>query len=209
MSLNPKHIHIAKLGFERKCIYVFVDAYYSLIQENTFTSSWKENKITKELVRHFKKSNYFTKWGLDIIREYYLDDYYEDTDPDKTPRIDIKITNNQTKKKFDYFIEAKNLCETDWNKSDGATVKSSYQLNRYVNKGIKHFISGYYPSNGCLCGYILHGDTKNIIQKINEILNKKSLNNLILANPINNHSLIYNYSLDSGVLINLFFELIK
>ena len=209
MSLNPQHIHIAKSGFERKCIFVFIDAYHSLILENTLSSSWKENKITKELVKYFKNSSYFSKWGLDIVREYYLDEYYEETDPDKTPRIDIKITNNQIQKKFDYFIEAKNLCETDWKKETGTKVSAKNLQQRYIDTGISHFVSGYYPSNGCLCGYILQGNTDNIIHKINEILEKKSLNCLELTNPINNHRLIYNYKRDTEVLINLFFELIK
>ena len=52
-----------------------------------------------------------------------------------------------------YHIEAKNLCENNWIKSTGANINSSYQLNRYVDKGISHFISGYYPSNGCVWLY--------------------------------------------------------
>lgn len=212
MSLNPKHIHFAKLGFQNKCLFVLVEGYNLMKANGNYQSDWEEEDLTEQLIYYMEESPYSSKWELDIIPEYRLyskKSSLKNKTAKKTPRIDIRFSKWQNQKKFEYFIEAKNLCETDCTKNDGATVKSSYQLNRYVNKGIKHFISGYYPINGCLCGYILQGNTKNIIQKINEILDKKSLNNLILDNSINNHSLIYNYKIDKEILVNLFFELIK
>ena len=178
--------------------------------ENNYNSSWKENMITKTLANYVKKNNFAIKWNLDIIREHYLDDYQEEnSDPDKAPRIDIRLSQWNNKILFEYFIEAKNLCENDWFKENGSKVSASVQLNRYINKGVKHFLSNYYPSNGCMCGYILNGNTKKTIAKLNNILKKKSTNQLKVYKPINNYDLIYTIKHNKEELINLFFDFEK
>jgi hypothetical protein len=207
MSFNSANIKNAKAGFEYKCLYVIIEAYRQMKAENNYENSWKENKITKVLVNYVKNCEYSKKWNLDIIREYYLDDYQnQDADPDATPRIDMRFTQWNGMLQFDYFIEAKNLCENDWFKPDKSRVSSSRHLNRYINTGIAHFLSGYYPSNGCLCGYILEGDNERIINKLNDILIKKSYNTLKIAKPINNHNLVYNIINNNSVLLNVFLD---
>lgn len=207
MSFNPKNAKIAKAGFEYKCLLMLIDAHRKMKSENNYNISWKENKFTKVLVQYVKASELTKKWNMDIVREYYLDDYQdENADPDKTPRIDIRFSNWNSKSLFEYFIEAKNLCGNDWTKEDGSNVSSSYQLNRYVNKGVSHFISGHYPSTGCLCGYILEGNNDMIIKKLNDILERKSLNQLQIAKSINGHSMIYKLRNDDNELLNILFN---
>ncbi len=76
---------------------------------------------------------------------------------------------------------------------------SSYIFNVFIGNGISILLLGYYLSNYYLFGHILQGNTdNNIIQKINE---------LELLNPINNHSIIFNFKNDIQNLINLFFDL--
>ncbi|NJO90159.1 MAG: hypothetical protein HC831_15350 [Chloroflexia bacterium] len=58
MSFNSKNIHIVKAGFPYKCISVFIDAYQIMLRENNYNTSWKENKITKVLVKYYKNSHY-------------------------------------------------------------------------------------------------------------------------------------------------------
>ncbi len=41
---------------------------------------------------------------------------------------------------------------------------------RYVKTGIDSYLSGKYPSNGCLIGYILQGKIDNIISCLNDCL---------------------------------------
>lgn len=207
MTFNTKNTKIAKAGFEYKCLFVFIDAHRKMKSENNYNISWKENKITKVLIKYVKESELAKKWSMDIVREYYLDNYQEEnTDPDKTPRIDIRFSQWNSKTLFEYFIEAKNLCENDWIKEDGKKVSSSYLLNRYINKGVKHFLVDYYPTNGCLCGYILEGNNDTIINKLNDILNKKSFDRLHFAKVINKHSLIYKIRCDNNELINIFLD---
>jgi hypothetical protein len=207
MRINPEHVKNAKAGFEYKCLFILIDACYKMKSENNYDISWKENKITRVLTQYIKASKLSTKWRMDIVREYYLDNYQDEyTDPDETPRIDIRFTQWNGEALFEYFIEAKNLCENDWIKESGSKVSSSYLLKRYVSKGVLHFISGYYPPNCCLCGYIMEGNNNTIINKLNDILENKSLNQLQISRAINEHSMIYKIKYDDNELINIFFD---
>lgn len=212
MGFKKQNKKEAKKSFKNKCLFVIVEGYYSMKSDGNFNSDWEEGDLTEQLIYFMNLSSFAQKWKIDVIPEKRLSSKtsaFENKTAKKSPRIDMRLMSWQKAAKQEFYVEAKNLCETNWDKKDGVTVSSSYQLNRYVNTGVKHFISGYYPSNGCLCGYILQGNKKNIIQKINVILEKKALNKLELANPINNHSLIYNIKNDTQNLLNLFFELIK
>lgn len=210
MSFNQKNVHITKAGFTKKCLFVFIDAYYEMKANINYDNSWKENKITKTLISYIKENEMAKKWKLDIVREFYLDEYQEENaDPDETPRIDMRFSKWQGSSLFEYFIEAKNLCETDWIKEKGTKVSSSYQLNRYIDTGVKHFFTDYYPKSGCLCGYIVQGNTGNIIDKLNIILKKKTLNKLYPSTPINNFKLIFTINQDNFELSNIFFEFKK
>jgi len=209
MALNPKYAQIAQIGFQNKCLIVLIDSYRVMKQENNYSVSWKENALTKLLLSIMKKHDICSEWQLEIFREYILDDYYEDMDADETPRIDIRFSRWQNQQHFEYFIEAKNLCETDWTKEQsqgGGTVSSSYQLNRFVNEGISHFISGYYPSNGCMCGYLLQGNPKAIITKLDAVLSKKSLPTLKPKEPFAEHNLLYEFIYQNHTLINIFLD---
>ncbi|NJO90160.1 MAG: hypothetical protein HC831_15355 [Chloroflexia bacterium] len=75
-----------------------------------------------------------------------------------------------------------------------------------MKQGFHIFFQGIYPSNGCLCGYVLQGNQKNIIKKLNEILEEKSLSCLEQTDPINNHEMIYNLKDGYQILTNFFVE---
>ncbi|HPO61797.1 MAG TPA: hypothetical protein PK762_01800 [Candidatus Kapabacteria bacterium] len=173
-----------------------------------YNSSWKENIITRNLVKYIKNNNSNkSKYKIDIVREFPLDDYQEEEiDADETPRIDFRFSKWKSENFYEYFIEEKNLCEKDWIKENGSNVSSSKLLNRYINTGIEHFFTNYYPLDGCLCGYIMQGDLENIISKLNFILEKKSYNQLLLNNKsINNYNQIYTIKKDNYSLLNIFF----
>jgi len=171
-----------------------------------FDPSWKENKFTQTLVSHIKGSELSKKWELSAVRESYLDELSTEDDPDKAPRIDLQFSNWTNHVNFEYFVEFKNLSENDWIKSTGAKVKANALIKRYVTTGIKHFASGYYPQNGCLCGYVTQGDTEGIVSKLNAILIENLFNTLDRTEPINNHNLIYKIQFQKFHLKNIFFE---
>lgn len=208
MSLNSKNIKIAKAGFEYKCLFVLVDGFRLMKAANKYAIDWEEEQITAQLIDFIELSQSRNKWKIHIkpeIRMYNLEIIKGRIVPKKAPKIDMQMLSWQTEAENVYHIEAKNLCESDWTKGSGASVSSSYQLNRYINSGISNFFSGFYPSNGCVCGYILKGTIDNIISKLNTILANKSLNQLQVSRRINGHSMIYKIRYDDNELINIFF----
>jgi len=76
---------------------------------------------------------------------------------------------------LEYFVESKNLIESDCFKTGRKTKLNAAKLHeRYVNTGIDNFISEKYPQKGCLFGYVLQGEPINIIEKINTCLHNKN-----------------------------------
>lgn len=206
MSFNARNISLVRSGFEYKCLFVLIESYHIMKASGRFDPSWKENKFTQTLVSHIKGSELSKKWELSAVRESYLDELSTEDDPDKAPRIDLQFSNWTNHVNFEYFVEFKNLSENDWIKSTGAKVKANALIKRYVTTGIKHFASGYYPQNGCLCGYVTQGDTEGIVSKLNAILIENSFNTLDRTEPINNHNLIYKIQFQKFHLKNIFFE---
>jgi len=206
MSFNARNISSVRSGFEYKCLFVLIESYNLTKASGSFDPSWKENKFTQTLVSHIKGSELSKKWELSPVREFYLDELSTDDDPDKAPRIDLQFSNWTNHVNFEYFVEFKNLSENNWTKSTGAKVKANALIKRYVTTGIEHFASGYYPPNGCLCGYVTQGNTESIVSKLNAILIENSFNTLEKTEPINNHDLIYQIKFEYFNLKNIFFE---
>lgn len=209
MSFNSQNIQNAKAGFEYKCLFVLIEGYRLMKKDNKYSKDWEEEQFSAQLTSYIELCPSRQTWRIHIkpeIRIYTQQILSGKKLPRKASRIDMQMLSWQNINEEVYHIEAKNLCENNWIKCTGAKVSSSYQLNRYVNYGICHFISGYYPSNGCMCGYILEGNEDNIIHKLNTILTKKSLNNLELIKAINGHNSIYKINFRDNELINLFFN---
>ncbi len=209
MSFNIKNIKIAKAGFQYKCLFILTEGYKEMRKAGNYSASWEEEDLTAQLIFYTENSLACKKWRIHVepeIRIYTKEIIFGKKSSKKASRIDMKMLSWQNEYKDIYHIEAKNLCENDWTKEDGSKVSSSYQLNRYVNKGVKHFFSNHYPVNGCLCGYILNGNNENIIDKLNKILEKKSYNKLQIYKPINKHNLIYTIKKGNNELLNIFLD---
>ena len=210
MNFNKRFKHDAKQSLENKCLFVLIDGYRIMKNKGNYQRDWEEEDITEQLIYFMNQSNYAIKWKIDISAEKRLYTHktaFQNKTAKKTPRIDMRLMSWQSTTKEEYLVEAKNLSETNWNKNDGSKVNASYQLNRFINSGIEHFLSNYYPPNSCLCGYILQGSTENIIEKLNKILEKKSLQRLKLADSVFDHKLIYRFSNPNLFLKNIFLEL--
>jgi len=151
---------------------VLIEAYKLLIESNQYDLSWEEEQINQQLVVFMRKSELRVNYHLTIGMERKLFNENKppitDNNPKKLPRIDINIASWSFQKdtELEYFFEAKNLYENNYNKK----VASSY-INRYIDTGIENFrISRYY--NGSLVGYVLEGDTTKIVKKLNIQLTK-------------------------------------
>lgn len=69
------------------------------------------------------------------------------------------------------LLKQKNLIENNCTKQGRKSKLSAKKIQeRYISTGIDHFISGEYPFNGCMLGYIIEGTPTRIVENINEIL---------------------------------------
>lgn len=198
-------------GFELQCLFTLVDGYRSMKNSGDYNLSWEEELLTAKLINHMNHSRYSSKWKLDIKPEYpvYTNDVYNGLKkPKKAPVIDIRIMNWSQETKSEYFIEAKNLAQNDWIKTDGSEVRASGLRGRYIDTGIDHFMSGYYP-RGSLAGYVLEGNADGIAKGINRLLENNRRNRhkeiLRVAKPINNHAACYqsDHNQKNGIHISL------
>lgn len=186
-----------KKGFENRCIITLIDGYKLMKEAGEYTLSWEEETLTANLIKHMKRSFFSGKWKLDISPEFpiYTQRIYDGIKkPKEAPVIDVRIMNWSRSDKSEYFIEAKNLAENDWIKSDGSKVIASHLRARYIDAGIDNFINERY-SYGCLAGYVLEGSVDKIIEGIDKLLKGTRRNRpketLIKNEPINNHPYCY------------------
>ena len=68
------------------------------------------------------------------------------------------------------FIE-QNLYANDFQKTNHLSyVSSTHYAKRYISTGIDHLLSGYYPENTMLLGYVLVGTVHDAVYKVNQNL---------------------------------------
>ena len=156
---------------------VLIEAYKSVLSNNLYNLDWKEKQFSVHLLSFMKKSNLKTTYHLTMDSERELIEYDElpidDNDPDKVPRIDIRILSWKfaKDKEVEYFFEAKNLSQRNWNKKSGTLVSASYYYGRYIDTGIENFRTNRYY-DGSLLGYILQGKIVPIVENLNKQLNQ-------------------------------------
>jgi hypothetical protein len=143
------------------------------------SSDCEEEYISAIIFDYIDKCSQSIEWQIDIVPEYrlYKDEILKREKSAKTaPRIDLRFCGWVKSNKLIYFVEAKNLIETGHYK----TVTAGYLHKRYIETGIDNYLSGKYPANGCLIGYILQGNTTNIVGFLNKLLEESGRNSEIL-----------------------------
>ncbi|HMT74851.1 MAG TPA: hypothetical protein PKA77_12345 [Chitinophagaceae bacterium] len=163
-----------------------------------------ENNITAQLVGLMKRNPKRSSLRIHLDRENYLDSdeiYAGLENADESPRIDIKYTTWNAKEEVEFFMEAKNLAENDWQKANGATVNAKALRKRYIETGIFNFTSGRYL-NGCLIGYVLEGSVMKVANLINQELIQAKRPNETLNKQGSNDGNHYYISNHSGTSIN-------
>jgi hypothetical protein len=162
MKILSSHVQKFKIGFEKKCIRLFVEAYKQSIKDKVIHIGLIENDITEILRMYMDKNFQKDKWKIHLSRDFVISD----------PNISqVKGFSNTLKKvdlimeiydtyKFTCSIEAKRLKEND------------YELKRrYIDTGIDSFITKKYPY-GFLVGYLLEGTVFPTVDGINKLLKK-------------------------------------
>ncbi len=190
---------IYKNAYEDDCIELIVNAHNIAISEKKFQINWLENDFS-ELLRHYiNESELSLEKGITCKTEEKLLIETENQIKkfaDKLPRIDFVYFKVWSKKRFEYFMEAKRLKEKD-----------SKLKKAYIDGGMDRFISEKYPM-GCMIGYLLEGKTNQTIIGINSLLEKDKRNAETLIFKQNKLIKTYyesNHS-DIGTLKHLIFE---
>ncbi len=172
--LDVSIVNSFKQGFEWKCINLMIDAYTYVNSSNNINIDCEEEYISAVLFDYIDNCQQAINWKIDIAPEYrlYKDDVLKKVKSAKTaPRIDFRLCGWSNNSKLTYFVEAKNLIEIDSYKSNRKSKIQATKLHiRYIETGIGNYLSGQYPSNGCLVGYILQGKTENIVSMLNTCL---------------------------------------
>ena len=188
-NLNSNITQAFKIQFEENCVSLLIASYNKVPNKINF-KELTENNITAQLIGLIKSNPLRLELNISINREAYNDSdatYQGVSNADESARIDMKYTVWNSNIEYDYFIEAKNLSEKNWRKSDVLTPINAKELQkRYISTGIQNFITGRYP-NGCLVGYVTEGNPDNIVKSINDLLagekrNKEQLNKIKVGN---------------------------
>lgn len=141
----------------------------------------EEEELSAELIKHLENHPFSKDHSISVIPEarYYDRDIYNHIKKPKEavkPDIILIIWSQSWhgNKQIKYCIEAKNLSESNWNKSKSKTlVNAKKQKERYIETGIDNFVLERYP-NGCLAGYIVQGNPDKIVNDINNILSNSN-----------------------------------
>lgn len=213
-KLNQDIVSLFKSQFENDCIALLIDAYNSLKKSGRNIVEESENNITAQLVGYMKENPKRLNLQIYLARESYYDSqeiYNGLSDADNAPRIDIKYCAWNSNNEIEFYMEAKNLAETNWTKkTSGVTVDANSLRKRYIETGIENFTSGRYPG-GCLLGYVLEGKIIKIIELLNQILKKNKRDKELLSeqnySTINYHYISNHTGTSSPILRHFFLNL--
>jgi hypothetical protein len=175
-KLKPSIVQDFENSFILNCLTLFGEAFIYIKENQNITIDWEEENISANFFDHIDKSEQAIALNINITDEHRL--YYNSILTGKKPaktasRIDFRLSTNwiEQRKRFEFFIEAKNLIETDCFKTGRKTKVSAQKLHeRYIETGIDNFVSGKYPNKGCLVGYVLQGMPDRIVSLINSFL---------------------------------------
>lgn len=176
--LNNDIISDFENSFRTNCLTLIGEAYKWLKETKSITVDWNEETISANIFTHIDESEKAITWNINVSDECRL--YHQAILNNKksaksASRIDLKLSTNwlEATKRISYFVEAKNLIENNCTKQGRiAKINAKKIQERYISTGIDQLVSGEYPSNGCMLGYVVEGTTTAIVQSVNEILIK-------------------------------------
>lgn len=141
-------------------------AYHDLKADGIISANYYEDEITQE-------------WFIKLYHRWTIDN--------RAARVKLSLTpinqyTDDTMAKPRGKSPTIDFCFRAWKKDDGyfgAECKNLYADNhakskRYVEKGVKHFISGYYSSKSsvsAMIGYVLLGTVPEIVNELSPIVN--------------------------------------
>lgn len=198
--LNSSIFQKVQNTFKERCNKLMIDAYFTSVSNKSIKTDFDENDITAILYNYIDKNPNRRKWKISTNTENHLFDLtatVEKSFAAKFARIDMRFVSFWKDEEQKYYVEAKNLKETD-----------SYLKRRYITTGIDNFLAGgkYENCDGLLVGFILEGTCGNCVLGINNLLQKdKRLETLTSTSKIDRLDL-YTSSHNGKILPHLFFD---
>ncbi len=164
-----------QFSMENLCLEMLHQGYEAMISEKRYNVDWKEDKLTVHYIAYMNTLEIRKENQISIVSQamLYSDSHaFEEDDVATAPRIDFKFQKWSQKEEIYYFAEAKNVSERNWKKRDGKSVNASKYYKRYIETGIGHLVSGYYPSTCVLLAYVVNGDKNTVISELNTRITK-------------------------------------
>lgn len=170
------------LSFHHKCVKLVCSAHEELWFNKIITSDMDEESVSTCIYDCVRNNQYIIEQGIHVNIEHRLlpIGYVQTPTPSKQLcRIDFHFEADCWEQnpivRLEYYMEAKNLYEHDFRKSSNTSVTpANYYFKRYIGTGIDHIISGYYPLNTLLLGYVLVGDVHPVVNGINSELSSQT-----------------------------------
>lgn len=158
-------------AMEAICLEMLHQGYEAMLFRKIYHVDWKEDKITAHYIELMKSLELCRDNQVSIIPQFHI--YTEEhtlgnEEVEKAPRIDFRFIKWFQREEIDFFAEAKNLSEKSWKKADGKGVDANYYYNRYINTGINHLLSDYYPNRCFLVAYVLNGNKHDVLINLND-----------------------------------------
>ena len=175
-----------KALFEQRCVALLQWATHTLKSSKSITVDWGEENITANIFVLIHNSQQAIDYDIhpECEHPFFSQDILDNKmDAKAAKRIDLVFQHNWSGRRFSFYVEAKNLIESDVLKSGRKRkTKASTLLNRYISTGIDHYKSAYYP-HGCMLGYVLNGTIAGVVTALNAILKNNGRSDEALCNP--------------------------
>lgn len=161
-------------NFIQDCVNLVNRAYECLFLSGVVNHDMQENTLSENLRRIISQDILSWNRRIVVIREQTIgcSQLLTSNETANTlPRIDFQFVQswNTSSPPLEFYIEAKNLYANDFKKSGCKSLTlASNSHKRYVETGINNLLTGYYPDNSCLLGYVLEGAVCDAVDGVNK-----------------------------------------
>lgn len=201
--LNNQIIAKIQGAFVKNCVVLIGHAYDNLRASGVVNHDMNENTVSENLRRLMFCDHYSYEKRIMVVREQPTDNgclLTSNQSANSLPRIDFQFqkswsTWNKKQKPLVLFMEAKCLYANDFKKTgNSSNTSANTYYKRYVETGIMHLLTGYYPINTCLLGYVLEGAVTDAISGINTQISSILSPAEILTPELPPHPTLYAYA---------------
>jgi hypothetical protein len=185
-QFNTDIIKKFQFSMEGFCLELLHQGYEAMLSAKGYDVDWKEDKLTVHYIACMQPLSLRKDHQISIIPQFiiYSDEHaFEENDVETAPRIDFMFLKWFQKEEFNYYAEAKNVSENSWVKKNGKPVNASYYYKRYIETGISHLLTGYYPSNCVMIAYVLNGNKNVILSNLNNRISTDFTHYGIITKP--------------------------